>query len=96
MNILSDKIVLIRKTQRCDACGRSFEKGTEMRVQVNTFDGFNTWRECPTCRKLLSYHRNLFADPIDDICYEGCVADYLEKGQTPEDLLKTLENENNL
>jgi hypothetical protein len=40
MDILNDKIVTTRKKHNCSACGRLFEKGTKMRTQVNTFDGF--------------------------------------------------------
>lgn len=92
MYILSDKIVKTRKKHMCNACGRLFDKGTQMRTQVNTLDGIRTWRECPTCTELLSKHRHLFEDDYDHdhICYEFCVNDYRSKDQTPEQLLEEL------
>ena len=87
MDILSDKIVTTRKQHRCNACGRLFEKGTKMRTQVNTLDGIQTWRECPTCNKLLTKHRKHFEDDYDHVCYDSCVNEVLERGQTPEQLL---------
>ena len=93
MNILSDKIVTTRKKHNCSACGRVFEKGTKMRTQVNTYDGIGTWRECPTCQELLSNYRSQFEDDCDHFCYEGCVKEVLERGQSPEELLNALANE---
>ncbi len=89
MDILSDKIVTTRKKHKCSACRRMFEKGTKMRTQVNTSDGIGTWRECPTCQELLLKHRSNFED-YDQMCYEGCVSEVLERGQTPEELLSAL------
>lgn len=94
MEILSDKIVMTRKSHKCDACGRLFEKGTKMRIQVNTGDGIQTWRECPTCQELLSKYRSNFED-YDHVCYSLCVDEALEKGQTPEDLLKEFKIQEN-
>jgi hypothetical protein len=87
MIILSDKIVTTRKTHKCCACGRLFEKGTKMRTQVNTFDGIQVWRECPTCQQLLSKFSSCFEDDYDRSFYSDCVSEVLEWGQTPEDLL---------
>lgn len=92
MYILSDKIVTTRKPHVCSACCRRFETGAKMRTQVNTSDGLVTWRECETCQKLLSKYRSRFEDDYDHMCYEGCVNEVLERGQTPEDLLSNLEN----
>ena len=89
MDILSDKTVKTRKKHNCSACGRVFDKGTQMRTQVNTLDGIQTWRECPTCTELLSKYRSHFED-YDHTCYELCVNELLEKGQTPEELLYSL------
>jgi hypothetical protein len=88
-DILSDKIVITRKRHKCSACGRPFEKGTKMRTQVNTFDGIQTWRECPTCIELLSTHRSHFED-YDGTCYMNCVDEVCESEQTPEQLLEQL------
>lgn len=87
MYILSDKVVTTRKKHMCNACLRIFEAGIKMRTQVNTSDGLITWRQCPTCEELLSKHRSKFEDDYDHLCYEGCVDEVLEQGQTPEELL---------
>jgi len=92
MDILSDKIVITRKKHRCSACGRLFENGTKMRTQVNTFDGIQTWRECPTCTELLSEYRSHFED-YDGMCYQDCVNEVCELGQTPEQLLQQFKTE---
>ena len=95
MDILRDKIVKTRKKHNCCACGRVFEKGTQMRTQVNTMDGIQTWRECPTCTELLSKYRSHFEDDYD-VCYSDCVSEVLKRGQTPEELLSALANESQL
>lgn len=92
MDILSDKVVITRKKHKCSACGRLFDKGTKMRTQVNTSDGIITWRECPTCQKLLDKFRSHFENH-DHTCYEFCVCDMLNNDQTPEDFLRKLEKE---
>ena len=86
MYIISDKIVITRKKHNCSACGRVFGKGTKMRLQVNTSDGIQTWRECPTCIELLDNHRSYFDDDYD-VCSMNCVAHSLDRDQTPEELL---------
>lgn len=92
MHIFSNKIVTTRKRHICNACGRFFNKGSKMRTQVNNFEGeMFTWRECPTCIELLSTYRSYFEDD-DHLCYEFCVNEILEHGQTPEDLLIVLSN----
>jgi len=96
MYILSDKIMVTRKKHRCDACGRVFDKGTKMRRQVNTFDGFGTWRECPTCQILLDKYRPHFEDDYEHVCYANCVDEVLNKDQTPEDLLNEFESKQTL
>jgi len=92
MDVLSDKIVKTRKKHSCSACGRLFDKGTMMRTQVNTIDGIQTWRECPTCTEILSKYRSHFEDDYDHICYHLCVRDALKLNQTPEELLSSLDN----
>lgn len=91
MEILSDKLLITRKNHKCSACLRVFEKGTKMRTQVNTFDGIGTWRECPTCIKLIGNYRSYFEDEGERLCYEGCVNEVLDRGQTPENLLSAME-----
>ena len=91
MYILSDKIVITRKKHRCNACGRLFEKGTKMRTQINTYEGIQAWRECPTCEELLKKHYSHFEDG-DGMCLVNCVYESLERGQSPEELLNLLNN----
>ena len=91
MYILSDKILTTRKRHKCSACGRVFDAGTKMRTQVNTSDGLQTWRECPTCQILLSEHRSRFDDGCG-ACWMNCVDESLDVGQTPEELLVVLES----
>lgn len=90
MDILSNKIVKTRKKHNCSACGRGFEKGTQMRIQVDAFDGIGVWRECPTCTKLLSKYSSHFEDDYDNMYFRNCVNEVLEGGQTPEELLNVL------
>ena len=92
MDILSDKIVKTRKARCCDACYRKFPKGTQMRRQVNTYDGIGTWYECPTCQDLLLNYYSYFADNNYGEVESGCVAESLERDETPQDLLKRLRN----
>ena len=93
MRTITDKTVITRKPHYCDACLRKFPKGTQMRVQVNLVDNeIDTWRECPTCRELLSKHREQFNPDEYDVVTEGCVRSILKKGQTPEDLLLILQS----
>ena len=93
MEILSDKIVTTKKKHRCDACNRVFEAATKMRTQVNVNESLQTWRACTTCDLLLRKYRSKFEDDSDGICYSGCVSEILDEGQTPEDLLISLDNE---
>jgi len=86
MDIISDKIVITRKSHICSACERRFDKGTKMRRQVNTYDGIQQWYECPTCQELLSSYRDHFDDEYG-WCEGGCVNEVRELGQTPEQLL---------
>jgi len=89
MNQLSDKIVTTRKRHRCDGCGRVFEPNTKMRTLTFAEDTIFTWRECETCSILLTKFRDEFDDG-SGICDRYCVADSLNRGQTPEQLLEEL------
>ena len=93
LDILSDKIVRTNKKHMCSACGRIFQKGTMMRTQVNTYDGIQTWRECPTCQQLLKKYAEQF-ESSDNMFEEFCVMNTLEQKQTPEYLLNSLEKPN--
>ena len=87
MNLLSHKHVVIRKKHRCDGCGRVFEIGTKMHRQVIAAEGrIYNWYTCPTCEELIS-----ISDDLDNGYgeYEQyCVAEYLNVGQTPEQMLE--------
>ena len=87
MYILKDKIVTTRKNHNCMACGRIVPKRAKMRVQVNTYDGIGTWRECMTCNELLNQHFNHFVNPNSPEEYSNCVSEVLNNNQTPEELL---------
>ena len=95
MDILSDKVVITRKSHKCDACGRTFEKGSKMHLQVNTFDGIQSWRTCLTCQELLSIYSEYFIDS-DDLFHENCVKEQLTQEQTPEDLLSEFTTKKNI
>ena len=89
MDIIREKIVTTRKKHNCSACGRMFDVGTKMKTQVNTYYGIHTWRECPTCQELLSEHLSHFKDDYG-VCHQNCVDESLDIGQTPEELLASL------
>jgi hypothetical protein len=89
MYILRDDLIITRKPHKCFSCGRLFPKGTEMRLQVNNYDNkINNIHTCKTCKEIITY---LVPDPyMDDVLEEGYLDYYLDKGQTPEDLLNEL------
>jgi hypothetical protein len=90
MDIISEKIVKTRKPHICSACARRFETGSKMKRQVNNGDGIVTWYECETCIQLLTRHRKHFDDGYG-VCWMNCVDESLERGQTPEDLLRVMD-----
>jgi len=92
MDILSDKIVKTRKPHICSACLRRFEAGSRMRRQVNVEDEIVSWYECETCIQLLSRHRGYFEDEYN-YAWMGCVNNTLDRDQTPEDLLRKLDQQ---
>lgn len=97
MYILSDKLVKTRKQHVCFACGRLFEKGTEMNRQVNTFDGINAIYTCETCTMLFHEFKDCFIDEIELSFQEGCVHETFHEFnvKTPEELLQQLTKQNN-
>lgn len=93
MHVLSEKTVITRKPHRCHACQRKVEAGVKMSFQVNVFEGdINRWRTCETCTEIVSNHFKWLSDG-DGYISEACVADALEKGQTPEQLLEQLNSQ---
>lgn len=85
MDIIRESFVITRKGHQCDACFRSFPKGTRMHVQVNTSDGICAFRTCETCQELLTDHSKYFE--YNDLFEAGCVHEWLILEQKPEDLL---------
>jgi len=47
--ILSDKMRVARKYHHCDQCGGSVNPGERYREQVNTWDGFGTYKAHEDC-----------------------------------------------
>ncbi len=98
MDIISNKIVKIRKPHRCFACGRKFEKGAMMNCQVNTYDGIMAVYSCLTCQELMSKHSEYFKDDYDHSYPADCVRECYEgRDITPKQLLEklNLSHENN-
>jgi hypothetical protein len=91
MDVFSYKKVKIRAKRSCLSCQRSFEKGTLMFRNVTVDNGISSCYICLTCDELLSKHISNFTD--DNIIYPGEIKESLEKGQTPEMLLKILNND---
>lgn len=94
MDVLNDKIVKTRKPHICSACSRRFEVGSKMQATTVVYDTINTWYSCGTCMELLSKHRKEFDDGCG-VCWQNCVDDALERGQTPEELLVELDKAKN-
>ena len=90
MDILSDKKVKTRKDHQCLCCFRVIPKGSMMRVQVNNFDGLQSFRMCETCEVLCYKHPGCFFDDGDCVFPEGCVEEAMSefKVETPGELLK--------
>ena len=92
MEILSNKLVTSRIEHICNGCKRKFPKGTKIKIQTNIMDGIQTLKTCPTCTELIVKHKKYFEDG-DGICYDECVLNSLDDGQTPEELLNKLNRE---
>lgn len=53
--VIKDKIVKIRKTQRCWGCGQRFPPGCVLNYFVSITDGdFGTSYWCPICARILN------------------------------------------
>lgn len=79
--ILKSKTVKIKKERQCFSCYRKFPIGIKMAYCVGIVEGdFSATYSCMTCVEIMN--------GCDEISFpEGFVADNLEKGQVPEDLL---------
>ena len=83
--ILKDKIVKIRKEQRCYSCYRKFPKDTLLKSWTAVYEGqIGSGYTCPVCEKIMSLSN-------DSEFEEGYVCDMLNKGQTPEQLLEEMQ-----
>ncbi len=90
MEVINQKVVKTRKAHYCMSCCRKFEAKTMMHNQVNVHDGhINSIYWCETCDALMKVDSPMFKDCYGQF-WEGCVADHLGKGQSPEDLLLEL------
>jgi len=93
MDILSNQLVKIRKPRQCFGCLRKFEIGTQMRRQVNIFDGeIGTVYSCETCDTLMSNYKKEFIDESEGVFPECCIQERYSdfKVKNPEELLKKL------
>lgn len=89
MDIIRDRTSKAMKDFVCDACLRKFAKGTTVRVQTNNYDGIQHFKTCPTCYKLMINYFDYFKN-YDNTCEHGFIDEYLDKDQTPEQLLDKL------
>lgn len=86
---IRDETVVTRKPHPCLMCLRIIPRGSEMRYWVGTYEGdFQAHYTCKTCDQLADIGKEGFIN--DEGFEQGCVADSLEKGQTPEDLLEEI------
>lgn len=83
--ILQDKLVKTRKEHYCFSCLRRFPIGTDMWYWSGIYEGdFNSSYTCKTCKEIMSL------DKENNVFEEGYVDNWLNKGQTPEELLLEL------
>jgi len=88
MKILNSKIATTRKPHQCFCCGRTFEKGSKMRVNTIVENEIFVNYDCETCIELMDKYKELFWD--GELFQEFCVLEALQKGETPESLLLRL------
>lgn len=84
---LRNKTITTRKPRTCFSCLRKFPIGTKMNYWVGIYDGdFCASYSCMTCVNFMNMS-NETEFP------EGFVADMLQNGQTPEQLLEEIGND---
>lgn len=92
---IATKTVTTRKARNCFGCGRFYERGSTMHVQVNV-DGVHAYSlyHCAACNELTERHWMTMSGG-DDAIYEGYTRDVLENAipKTPEELLHYLNNQ---
>jgi len=82
---LKSKTVITRKDHTCFSCLRKFPSGTKMSYWVGIFEfDFCASYSCMTCVEIMN-STNEVEFP------EGFVYEMLNKGETPEDLIKPKE-----
>ena len=82
---LQYKKVRTRKEHQCYSCFRKFEPKTKMNYWAGIYEGdFGSVYWCETCDKIMQLDEE-FEYP------EGFVHEMLDKNQTPEDLLNSLQ-----
>lgn len=88
MTTLKYKEVRTKKPHVCFSCIRKFDIGNKMFYWVCVDDdGISTGYNCKTCDEIITLSKET------DITY-GFVFEWLNKGQTAEDLLESLKNKN--
>lgn len=87
---LTNKNVVIRKQRQCFSCFRVFPTGTKMNYNSGVYEGdFSAVYSCMTCVEIM----NMPQDPDENTFPEGYVAEMLEKGETPEQLIERWKTE---
>lgn len=100
MNILSDKIMKIRKKHQCWACLRSFDAGSKMARQVQAdLGGIGNCYTCVTCDELLKLQPRyksgmLIFSSDEDESFPGEVIEECREFDvdTPEQLLELIKD----
>jgi hypothetical protein len=86
---ITDKIVITRKPHVCFSCLRVMASGIEMRSWTVVHEGkIHSGYYCHTCDDII-----LKLDHECDEINEGYVKDMLRDGETPEQFLKSLDDE---
>lgn len=85
---LTNKIVKIKKERKCFSCYRTFSIGEEMNFWTGIYEGsFNSCYSCLTCIKIMDMD-------TETEFPEGYVHEMLNKGETPEEALIRLKQNN--
>lgn len=86
VTVLKSKNVVTKKQHQCLTCLRLFPSNTKMNYWAGLYEGdFNSHYCCMTCVEIL----NMTGDTEWG---EGYVKEMIDKDQTPEQLLETLNN----
>jgi len=89
MNILREGYGKSRKPHQCSGCERVFPIGTKLHYQRIADDCLYTVWTCETCEALKAH-----IEPEEGRWDHGYVSNTLNRGETPESLLATLQAAN--